>query len=147
MPPRPAEPFYYDDTPEADDADLRAEAMVWSEGEWRALKGSDTDGDRQSWVYRNKRDEFRKWCEVQPDILPDGTRVMGKKCWLCNKPIDYRLPYPHPDCWSLDHKIPVADRPDLFLDENNWEAAHLDCNKRRGTDEPHLDLGVPSRIW
>jgi hypothetical protein len=127
---------FYDDTPEGETLDLRPEHMVWSEGRWRELTAADVAPSRQSQEYRKAREEYRHECAER-----------GDPCWLCTKPIDYRLPWPHPDSWSLDHKLTVKERPDLFMDRGNWASSHLDCNLRRGTDEPHLDLGEPSEVW
>jgi 5-methylcytosine-specific restriction endonuclease McrA len=68
-------------------------------------------------------------------------------CWLDGEPIDYDLPSEHPDSWSLDHAVPVSKAPELSKDPNNFRSAHLDCNKRRGNADPHIDLGKPSRAW
>jgi 5-methylcytosine-specific restriction endonuclease McrA len=75
----------------------------------------------------------------------DGTK--GEKCWLCGQPIDYSLKYPHPQSWSLDHAIPVKDNPALTLNSSNFRSSHITCNRRRGSDDPDIDLGVPSEIW
>jgi hypothetical protein len=123
----------YDDRPEAATA-IAAGQKVWSEGAWRELSAADVD--RQSTEYRNARAEFRAECEHHLKV-----------CFLCQKPIDYRLKYPHPDSWSLEHVKTVQEAPELFMDRNNWESSHLDCNRRRGTDEPHMDLGQPSELW
>lgn len=71
----------------------------------------------------------------------------GAPCWLCGSDIDYRLQSPHPYSWSLDHAVPVHNRPELLLDPNNFRSSHLDCNLHRGTDDPKLDIGEPSEIW
>jgi 5-methylcytosine-specific restriction endonuclease McrA len=87
--------------------------------------------------YRRLRQEYHDNV-AEPQQLP---------CWLDGEPIDYSLPHDHPDAWSLDHAQPVSTHPHLSKDPNNFRSAHLDCNKRRGNDEPHLDIGKPSRIW
>lgn len=91
---------------------------------------------RESRRYRKARAEFRAVCADQ-----------GLPCWLDGKPIDYSLPKDHPDSWSLDHALPVVDHPELAIDPANFRPAHLDCNKRRGNDEPFIRLGVPSESW
>lgn len=65
----------------------------------------------------------------------------------CNSDIDYKLAYPHPYSWSLDHAITVKERPDLLLDPLNFRHSHHDCNQQRGTDDPKLDIGEPSEVW
>jgi hypothetical protein len=76
---------------------------------------------------------------------PDGTT--GEHCWLCGQPIDYRLKFPHPRSWSLDHIVPVKDSPTLMLNSSNFRSAHLDCNNHRQSDEPAIEMGTPSEIW
>jgi 5-methylcytosine-specific restriction endonuclease McrA len=87
-------------------------------------------------AYRRARVEYRK--HAASNQLP---------CWLDGKPIDYELPPEHPDAWSLDHAIPVSQRPDLAGDPSNFRSSHLACNKRRGNQEPHIPIGEPSRAW
>lgn len=98
----------------------------------------DADGRPRSRRYKKLKAEFRADCEDK-----------GLPCWLpeCGQPIDYTLKAPHPDSFSVDHAIPVADRPDLAEDPANFRPAHLDCNKRRGTDAPTADIGTPSEDW
>lgn len=98
---------------------------------------------RSSHQYQDAVARFRFECEHHRN--EDGTT--GARCWLDGDPIDYRLRSPHPLSWSCDHAIPVKERPDLMLDPNNFRPSHLDCNCRRGTDEPALDLGEPSEVW
>jgi 5-methylcytosine-specific restriction endonuclease McrA len=76
---------------------------------------------------------------------PDGTK--GQHCWLCNGPIDYRLKFPHPRSWSLDHMIPISENAALTLNPSNFRSSHLDCNNHRQTGEPPIDLGEPSEAW
>jgi hypothetical protein len=66
---------------------------------------------------------------------------------LCGQPIDYRLKFPHPRSWSLDHVVPVKENPAMMLNASNWRSAHLDCNNHRQTDEPPIDLRIPSEVW
>lgn len=68
-------------------------------------------------------------------------------CWLDGEPIDYTLSSDHPDSWSLDHAIPISKAPHLSKDPNNFRSSHLTCNKRRGNDDPNIDIGKPSRDW
>jgi hypothetical protein len=66
---------------------------------------------------------------------------------LCGGAIDYRLKFPHPTSWSLDHVAPVTEKPALALNPGNFRSAHLDCNNHRQTGAPAIELGVPSEIW
>lgn len=99
----------------------------------------DPDGRPRSRRYKKLKADFRNQCEQANAV-----------CWLpdCQRPIDYTLRSPHPDSFSVDHAIPVAERPDLAEDPANFRPSHLDCNKRRGTDDPTTaDLGQPSEQW
>jgi 5-methylcytosine-specific restriction endonuclease McrA len=116
----------YEDTPEA--APLR-----YGNARPHAAKINQI---RHSYAYKRKRELFRKECQLKKAV-----------CHLCGGDIDYRLREPHPYSWNLDHVKPVQDHPELIMEIGNWAASHRDCNIRRGTDEPALDLGVPSRVW
>lgn len=98
---------------------------------------------RKSPQYKKLRNEFRAACARKR--WPDG--AIGEPCWLCNGTIDYQLKHPHPYAWTLDHAVTVKENPDLILDPLNFRAAHSDCNLGRGTDDPPIDLGVPSEVW
>jgi 5-methylcytosine-specific restriction endonuclease McrA len=98
---------------------------------------------RSSLEYQNAREQYLTRARAHRN--PDGS--LGEHCWLCGNPIDYRLKFPHPKSWSLDHLIPLDDNPRLLLDSRNFRSSHLDCNRHRGSNEPPLDLGVPSEIW
>ena len=54
-------------------------------------------------------------------------------CHICGKPIDYTLPYLHPQSFVVDHVIPLArDGADTLA---NKAAAHRECNsKKRARD-------------
>lgn len=70
---------------------------------------------------------------------PDGT--VGAPCAICGGAIEYWRRHPDQWAWSLQHKIPVARRPDLLLDEGNVESSHWICNTLAGTDEVPSELG------
>lgn len=86
--------------------------------------------------FRAIRAEFRRKCKAR-----------NAPCWLCGKPIDYELPRQHPDCFNVDHAIPLSMRRDLADDINNFRPSHRICNERRGNDEPTIALGQPSEAW
>ena len=98
---------------------------------------------RSSKEYQNAREQYKTQAKAHHN--PDGTK--GEKCWLCGEAIDYRLKFPHPRSWSLDHVIPVKENPALMLNSSNFRSAHLDCNNHRQSDAPAIDLGTPSEIW
>jgi hypothetical protein len=123
----------YQDTPETAPA-----AVVPAQ-----LQSAEIRRIRSSHQYQDAVARFRLECSTHRNN--DGTH--GAHCWLDGDPIDYRLKGPHPLSFSLDHAIPIRERPDLILDPGNFRPSHLDCNCRRGTDEPALDLGEPSEVW
>lgn len=52
-------------------------------------------------------------------------------CHICGHPIDYTLTYPNPDCYVVDHVIPLAPPhfgPDTL---DNKKAAHHRCNSKK----------------
>lgn len=57
-----------------------------------------------------------------------------RPCALCSTAIDYRLGYPHPESWSLDHKVALHQGGEEF-DPLNAQASHLRCNQSRGASE------------
>ena len=123
----------YDDTPESEP---RIKSQLPSNG--KAVRKL-----RSSKEYQNVREQYL--FRAQHHRNPDGTT--GECCWLCGQPIDYRLKFPHPRSWSLDHIIPVKENPALMLNSSNFRSAHLDCNNHRQSDAPAIDLGTPSEIW
>lgn len=86
--------------------------------------------------YKTLHSRFRATCTAN-----------NEHCWLCGQPIEYTLPAEHPESFSLDHRIPVTDAPQLAYDPANFAPAHLDCNKHRGQRAPHLQVGQPSEDW
>jgi 5-methylcytosine-specific restriction endonuclease McrA len=109
----------------------------------RGRKNAAVRALRSSTDYQKARAQFRY--RAQHRRNKDGT--VGEPCWLCGDPIDYRLKFPHPCSWCLDHAIPIATNPNLALEPNNFRSAHFDCNDRRGTNAPCIDLGEPSEAW
>lgn len=107
-----------------------------------SIKSAEVRRLRSSHQYQALREQFR-YDEMHRWV--NGKQ--GAPCWLCGTDIDYRLQYPHPMSWSLDHAVTVKERPELMMDRNNFRSSHHDCNQQRGTDDPKLDIGVPSEIW
>jgi hypothetical protein len=123
----------YDDTPETAP---RVQSMLPS-------KGAATRTLRSSTDYKKAREQFLY--QARHHRNPDGS--WGQHCWLCGEPIDYRLRFPHPRSWSLDHVIAVTENAALALNPGNFRSAHLDCNNHRQTGEPPIELGSPSEAW
>jgi 5-methylcytosine-specific restriction endonuclease McrA len=56
---------------------------------------------------------------------------MGLPCWLCGHEIDYDAEPGTPWSFSVDHAMPLKAGGDP-LDWENFRAAHLRCNQRKG---------------
>lgn len=123
----------YDDTPEGAPAIPKGRAQI---------KSTELRRIRSSHKYQTLRAQFRF---EQENLWINGKK--GAPCWLCGSDIDYRLAYPHPYSWSLDHAITVKEDPSKIMDVGNFRSSHLDCNTERGTDDPKLDIGQPSEVW
>ena len=121
----------FDDTPEGD------ASIKW------VRRPVNTRTIRSTHEYKTQRAQYRNRCAVARQ--PDGTH--GNPCVICTEPIDYRLTYPHPLSWSLEHTISVKDRPELLLDKSGWASAHFGCNSMKGPDELVPDTGEPSEDW
>lgn len=102
---------------------------------------------RSSHTYRSAVEKFRKTCSQKRN--KDGSR--GAACWLCGQDINYSVKFPHPGSFSVDHSIPVNDRPDLIMDTTLWMPSHFSCNSARGGMDDDLygpnALGVSSEDW
>ncbi|SID31471.1 Uncharacterised protein [Mycobacteroides abscessus subsp. abscessus] len=108
------------------------------------VQGLDADGRPRSRAYRKLVADFRTACAHHTN--DDGTT--GAPCWICHHPIDYTITDPyHPDVFNADHAAPVKERPELAMDINNLRPSHRDCNLKRGTDDAHIDIGLPSEQW
>lgn len=53
-------------------------------------------------------------------------------CYICGRPVDKSLPWPHPWCKTVDETIPVCRGGDP-LDWDNVRLAHNWCNRLKGT--------------
>lgn len=51
-------------------------------------------------------------------------------CALCGEPVDYSLPYLHPQSYVVDHITPLAHGGTDTL--NNKQATHRACNRSKG---------------
>lgn len=98
---------------------------------------------RSSTPYKKASEQFRKKCS--------SFRGGGAPCWLCGQSINYHLRFPHPGSFSVDHSIPVNERPELIMDTTLWKPSHFSCNAARGGMNDDLygpgALGTPSEDW
>jgi hypothetical protein len=88
--------------------------------------------------------ECQKWFRTQHRTERDKEYINAKTpsfkrriyfasegiCGICKEPIDLRNKYPNPKSFSIDHIIPRAAGGSHSF--SNLQAAHLDCNARRG---------------
>jgi endogenous inhibitor of DNA gyrase (YacG/DUF329 family) len=84
-----------------------------------------------------KRSRGRKAVMARSNTAKVRTAIFERdryRCWLCEKPINARLKWPHPKSASIDHYIPVAEGG--TDDPGNLCAAHLVCNIVRHTAPP-----------
>jgi hypothetical protein len=129
--------------PEPNEADLSPRADV-TRTPSKSARAAEIKKLRSSRAYRSSADRYRKSCHQQ-------NRGRGSPCWLCGQDINYLLPHPHPASFSVDHSIPVNERPDLILDTNLWRPSHLSCNSARGGMNEDIygpgALGFPSEVF
>ena len=69
--------------------------------------------------------------EKKEEILKRLFKFQGGKCFLCDKPLDLKVP----ERLEVDHKIPLAEGG--RDDESNWALLHKECNRKKG-DKPLL---------
>lgn len=65
----------------------------------------------------------------------------GDNCYLCEKPINFRIKYPNPQSPSLDHVVAISRGGPHTLE--NVAMTHLVCNLRKGAREAAAPL-VPT---
>jgi len=58
-------------------------------------------------------------------------KAIGDPCGLCGQAIDYDLPSGHPHSFEADHIVPISRQGSSF-DFSNIQAAHRQCNQRKG---------------
>lgn len=83
--------------------------------------------------------------------LAANLRAQHRPCCICGEPIDYRLEYPDPRSFSVQHLKSFSLFPHLREDPANLDAAHLDCNRGLPTSGrvpfEARPLGEGSRDW
>jgi hypothetical protein len=75
-------------------------------------------------------------------------QVRARREICCGQPIDYRLEWPDPYSFSVDHyPHPLSTHPWLGEDPGNLHAAHLRCNQAGQAKQPPPGLGEPPEDW
>jgi hypothetical protein len=123
----------YDDTPEGNDGYV-IPPRHWSRDVHKTPE------------YQWHRKNYRRECQ----LTRNDDVTIGLPCWRCHQRIDYRLKWPHPGSFSLDHYHPVRTHPGLVLEPSNFRPSHLHCNQSEHQDdatEDDLDIGEASEIW
>lgn len=82
----------------------------------------------------------RPWQRLRRQVLAEET-----VCHLCGRPVDVTLDGRHPLGPTVDHVIPLTERPDLAHERTNLRLAHRRCNEAKGTGTA-TPLGA-SRRW
>ena len=67
-------------------------------------------------------------------------------CRRCGQPIDYSLPYDHPEAFNAGHIKAWADYPHLREDPSNLQPEHASCGKSAKKVEG-TGPGITSRTW
>jgi 5-methylcytosine-specific restriction endonuclease McrA len=98
---------------------------------------------RKSQPPRPPRPSGPRWRKLKAEV-----RARRGRCCRCGQPIDYRLEWPDPDSFSVDHyPRPLSTHPHLAEDPGNLKPAHLRCNQAAGDRGPVPSLGQPSEDW
>jgi len=74
-------------------------------------------------------------------------RREGRPCIRCGQPIDYSLPWNHPDAVTEEHIMPWSTHPDLRDEVTNKAPAHAACNKSGGNRGVESGLGTTGQVW
>lgn len=111
-------------------------------GDKRSVFCSDRCGDRhqrredrrQGKRSSNHRQRARRYgVPYEPGVtLNMAMRRDGARCGICGEKIDRRLRHPDPRSPSLDHIVPLSVEGSLGHVAINVQAAHLECNVRKG---------------
>lgn len=95
----------------------------------------------------NQRKNLRRGRGIASEMtgavtVEDLRRLLGDRCHLCGKKIDFSLPPNHPLSVTEDHLIPIS-LPGSWHGPGNVALAHRRCNSRKGNrwaDAPMLPL-------
>lgn len=104
---------------------------------------SSARGTTRSRRYRLLKSRFREEC------ARDNAR-----CWICDQPIDYSVPYKDPvtgnvnqDAFQLDHLYPRSTHPEMAEDKANFRPSHGSCNNKRSNKMSFSPIGSLTRSW
>ena len=84
------------------------------------------------------------------------SQTTGTPCSLCGRPIDTTLSGRLPWGPTVEHTVPVRERPDLALDVAHWRLAHRRCQSQQGAHATNGTASAgrspdprvrPSRAW
>lgn len=81
---------------------------------------------RSGATYRKHRNQMK--AERQP-------------CYICREPINYEAKAGQPDAFELEHILPLSTHPHLAEDPANLGAAHMSCNRSKGTGDAIYSVG------
>lgn len=85
-----------------------------------------------------------RW-QDRPNLDPGVKRKIlerdGWLCYLCEKPVDRKVKWPHPFSATVDHVIPWS--VSHSNNPTNLRAAHWRCNVEKGDSLPGEEIWVP----
>lgn len=85
----------------------------------------------------------KRWTRLRANV-----KARRDPCCRCGQPIDYRLAWPDPGSFTVDHyPYPLSTHPHMAEDPANLQAAHLVCNQQAHAAPPLPSLGPPSETW
>lgn len=91
----------------------------------------------------NRGRRGRRW-----QRLKANQRAKRRPCCICGQPIDYRLRWPDPGSFTVQHVKTWSKNPELREDPSNLDAAHFRCNTGLGDrDQQAAALGNVSETW
>lgn len=76
-----------------------------------------------------KRRALEKGAKIKGGKRLAVLRSDGWVCYLCKKPTDRNVKYPHPDYPVIDHVVPLARGG--AHEPCNWRTAHNSCNAKK----------------
>ena len=77
---------------------------------------------------KDKRRDLRAYRRAA-ERLRHRTKKNNGRCWRCNEPFDWTLPYTDARSFTADHVTPLAVGGDIL---GTLKPAHRGCNSSRG---------------